>query len=531
MTDTEHVWQPEIDELARRRAQAAEMGGEERVERQHHFGKLTIRERFDAMADPGTFHEVGMTSGAASYDAEGNLVEFTPSNFLVGVAEIDGRPVVLSGDDFTVRGGSSELSIPEKRDFSEGVALELGLPHIRLVDGMGGGGSVRSMEKAGGPLIPQVKGFELVGAHLATAPSVSLALGSVAGIGAARVALSHYSVIVADTAQMMIAGPALVEQAGQPETTKEDLGHARVHTANGAIDDLAESEAEAFARARRFLSYLPRNVNHEAPRIDTGDPVDRREESLASVVPRNERRIFDMRSVIESVVDRDGGTEDGASSFFEIGKRWGRSIICGLARLDGWPVAVFAEDPKIYGGAWTAAGCQKLIRLLDLASTFHLPVVHLEDCPGFLIGKAAEDDATIRHGSRALVALAQLSTPFTTVVVRKAFGVAGAANRKPGSTHLRVSWPSGRWGSLPVQGGIEVAYKAELADLDDEAAAARIAEIRLQLDRLSSPFRSADDFSINDIIDPRETRPLLCRWANLVADARGSGPVAFGYRP
>ena len=525
---TDHVWQDEIDELARRRALAAEMGGAERVARQHEFGKLTIRERFDAFADPGTFREVGMTAGLAEYDDDGNLKDFVPSNFLVGVAEVDGQSVVLSGDDFTVRGGSSELSIPEKRDFSEGVALELALPHIRLVDGMGGGGSVKSMEKAGRPLIPQVKGFELVGAHLATAPSVSLALGSVAGIGAARVALSHYSVIVAETAQMMIAGPALVEQAGQPEVTKEDLGHARVHTANGAIDDMAESEAEAFAMAKRFLSYLPQNVSHSAPRRETGDPADRRDDELASIVPRNERRIFDMRKVVESVVDRE---QSGASTVFEIGRNWGRSIFGGLARLDGWPVVIFAEDPKIYGGAWTADGCQKLIRLLDLASTFHLPVVHLEDCPGFLIGKQAEDAATIRHGSRALLALGQLTTPFASIVIRKAFGVAGAANRKPGSTHFRWAWPSGRWGSLPVQGGIEVAYKAELAELDDAAAEARVAEIREKLDRLSNPMLSAETFDIDDIIDPRETRPTLCHWANLVAHARGTGPVAFSYRP
>ncbi|MEM7276367.1 MAG: carboxyl transferase domain-containing protein, partial [Actinomycetota bacterium] len=264
------------------------------------------------------------------------------------------------------------------------------------------------------------------------------------------------------------------------------------------------------------------------PRVESDDPVDRRDDGLASLVPRNERRVFDMRRLVDAVVDHE---PDGGSTFFEIGRGWGRSMICGLARLDGWPVAVFAEDPKIYGGAWTADGCQKLIRLLDLASTFHLPVVHLEDCPGFLIGKAAEDAATIRHGSRALVALGQLTTPFATVVVRKAFGVAGAANRKPGSTHPRWAWPSGRWGSLPVQGGIEVAYKAELASLDPDAAAARVAEIRASLDRLSDPMRSAETFDIDDLIDPRETRPLLCRWAGLVADVRGTGPVGFGYRP
>jgi len=525
---TEHVWQPEIDELANRKALAAEMGGAERVARQHEFNKLTIRERFDAFTDPGTFEEVGSTTGLATYDDDGNMTSFTPANFLVGVAKIDGRPVVVSGDDFTVRGGSSELSIGAKRNFSESIALELGLPHVRLVDGMGGGGSVKSMEKARRPLIPQAKGMDTIGAHLASAPSVSLALGSVAGIGAARVAMSHYSVIVSETAQMMIAGPALVEQAGQPAVTKEELGHARVHTGNGAIDDAADSEEEAFAMARQFLSYLPRNVFGLPPRHDPTDDPQRRDDALASIIPRNERRIYDVRHLLGSVVDQD---TEGTSSFFEIGRDWGRSIVGGLARLDGWPVAIFTEDPKIYGGAWTADSCQKLIRLLDLASVFHLPVIHLEDCPGFLIGKKAEDEATIRHGSRALIALAQLKTPFASIVIRKAFGVAGAANRKPGSTHFRSAWPSGRWGSLPVQGGIEVAYKAELAELNDEAATAKVAEIRQRLDRMSSPFLSAETFAIDDIIDPRDTRPLLCNWANLVADARRPGQEAFSYRP
>ena len=161
---------------------------------------------------------------------------------------------------------------------------------------------------------------------------------------------------------------------------------------------------------------------------------------------------------------------------------------------------------------------------------FHLPVVHLQDCPGFLIGKQAEEEMTIRHGSRALIAMAQMTTPFTCVVIRKAFGVAGAANRKPGSTHPRLAWPSGRWGSLPVQGGIEVAYRAELSALVGADHDSAVAEIRERLDRLSSPFRSADSFAIDDVIDPRETRPLLCRWANLVSPSVQPGPTAFSYR-
>ena len=514
-------WQKEVDELNHRRALADALGGEEKVARQHHFGKLTIRERLDAMIDTGSLHEIGKLAGVARYDDAGKLMAFTPSNFVFGTGKVDGRPVIVSGDDFTVRGGSADASIAGKRGQAEGLALELRLPHIRLVDGMGGGGSVKTIEQAGRTYIPQVQGWETVVAHLGVAPSVSLALGSVAGIGAARVATSHYSVIVKDTAQMMIAGPALVDWAQLGEVSKEELGASRIHTRNGAIDDEVDSEEAAFAVARRFLSYLPSSIDELPPRIPTGDPTDRREASLLELVPKEARQVYRMRRIIEAVVDRD--------SFFEIGRLWGRSIITGLARLNGIPVALFAEDPRIYGGAWTANACRKLIRLLDLASTFHLPVVHLEDCPGFLIGKESEESATIRFGSQALAALGQLSTPFCCCVIRKAFGVAGAANRKPGSYHLRFAWPSGDWGSLPIEGGIEVAYKADLEEAEDYDK--HLADIRERLNRVRSPLRSAEFFEIEDIIDPRDTRRHLVHWATLAYRSLTTGASSFTYRP
>jgi acetyl-CoA carboxylase carboxyltransferase component len=514
-------WKPEIEELRRREELARQMGGAEKVARQHQFGKLTVRERIERLADPGTFHEIGMLAGRGEYDDDGNLREFRPSNFVFGTAAVEGRPVVISGDDFTVRGGSADASIPGKRVKAEGLALELELPHVRLVDGMGGGGSVKTIEMAGRTYIPEVRSWEVVVEHLAVAPSVSLALGSVAGIGAARVATSHYSLIVRGSAQMMIAGPALVEYAGGGNVAKEDLGHARIHTTNGAIDDAVDTEAEAFARARRFLSYLPTNVNELPPRVTSDDDPDRRDESLASIVPRDPKKTYRMREVLNTVVD--------ASSFFEIGCDWGRSIITGLARFDGWPVAVFAEDVNVYGGGWTADSCRKLTRFIDLASTFHLPLLHLEDCPGFLIGKQAEQESTIRFGSQTLAALGQARVPFCCVVLRKAFGVAGAANHKPGAHGFRLAWPSGDWGSLPIEGGIEVAYKAELAGASDYAA--HLEAIKQRLNRVRSPFRSAEHFEIEEIIDPRDTRPVLCRWANLVAGSRRTGRQAFTYRP
>ena len=515
------LWASEIDELDKRLALAKEMGGAEKVARQHEFNKLTIRERIQGISDPDSFQEIGALAGVGRYDAQGELEEFTPSNFVFGTAQIDSRPVVLSGDDFTVRGGSADASIAGKRTMAEEMALELKLPHIRLVDGMGGGGSVKTIETAGRTYIPQVRGWETVVQHLGVAPSVSLALGSVAGIGAARVTTSHYSVIVRESAQMMIAGPALVDWASLGNVSKEELGHADIHTKNGSIDDAVDTEEEAFLRARQFLSYLPGHVDELPPIVDVGDDPNRIDPALDNVVPKDARRVYKMHPVINSLVDVD--------SFFEIGKDWGKSIITGLARLDGVPIALFAENPRVYGGAWTSDACKKLIRLLDLASTFHLPVVHLADCPGFLIGKRSEHEGTIRMGSQALAALGQLRTPFFCCVIRKAFGVAGAANNKPGALSTRMAWPSGDWGSLPIEGGIEVAYKAELEAAEDPEG--HLAEIKDRLNKLRSPYRSAEFFEIEDIIRPRETRSHLCRWVKLARRTLQVGTFSHTYRP
>jgi acetyl-CoA carboxylase carboxyltransferase component len=228
-----------------------------------------------------------------------------------------------------------------------------------------------------------------------------------------------------------------------------------------------------------------------------------------------------MRLLMSLVVD------DG--SLFEIGRGWGTSVIGGLARLDGIPVAVFGENPTMYGGGWTADSCRKLTRLIDLASLFKLPMIHFEDCPGFLIGKQSEQDATVRYGTEVLVALREADIPYCTVVIRKAFGIAGAANRKPGSESVRMAWPSGDWGSLPLEGGLEVAYKAELAASD--APEQLKDEITERLNRLRSPHRSAEFYEIEQIIDPRDTRPMLCDWVRLARRTLKPSAPSWGYRP
>lgn len=513
-------WEKEVSELRRRQALTQEMGGEERVSKHHSLGKLTVRERVDQLLDAGTFHEVGSTTGSATYGPDGVLTGFVPAPFIFGRGLIEGRPVVVAGDDFTVRGGSADVSGKRKQEVSEQMANELRLPIVRLIDGSGGGGSVKTYEQSGFTYVPANPAWDLVVANLATVPVVSLALGSVAGLGAARVVSSHYSMIVKGTAQMFTAGPPVVKQIGE-NLTKEELGGSSIHAKNGAVDDEVGTEAEGFARARRFLSYLPSSVHDVPPRGERSDDPSRREESLIKIVPQSRRQVYKMRSIVEAVVDK--------GSFFEIGRQHGRSSICGLARLDGWPVAVLASDPYVYGGAWTAESSLKVVRFLDFAETFHLPMVHFVDIPGFRIGLEAEQAATIRHGARALTAIYQASGPWCSILIRKAFGVAGAAMSNASRLPFRYAWPSGDWGSLPLEGGIEAAYKRDLEAADDPVKLR--AEIDERLNRVRSPFRTAEKFGIEEIIDPRDTRRILCEFANLAAPLRTPGVRATSYRP
>ncbi|MGB7906247.1 MAG: carboxyl transferase domain-containing protein, partial [Steroidobacteraceae bacterium] len=356
------TWEPELEELRHRQALAREMGGPDKIARQRAAGRLTVRERIGTLLDTGSFHEIGSITGNGTYDEAGALQSLTPTNFLFGRGRIEGRRVVVAGDDFTVRGGASDASIIEKQVAAEQMAHELRLPLIRLIEGSGGGGSVKSLEAMGYTYVPFLPGFEHMVRNLATVPVVSLGLGPIAGFGAAKVVQSHYSLLVRGQSQMFVAGPPVVAAAGQ-KLTKEELGSSRIHASNGAVDDDVGSEQEAFERARRYLSYLPSSVHELPPRLANGDDPGRREEFLVSAVPRDRREVYRMRPIIEAVVD--------TGSFFEIGRLHGRSVITGLARLDGWPVAVIASDPFVIGGLWTAASSAKLERFVNLAQTFH----------------------------------------------------------------------------------------------------------------------------------------------------------------
>ncbi|MDB5502802.1 MAG: Propionyl-CoA carboxylase [Tardiphaga sp.] len=499
------------------------MGGADKVKRQHDQGRLTVRERIDRLIDKGSFHEVGAVAGVGEYNAAGELTHLTPANCVFGRGKVEGRPVVVVGDDFTVRGGSADASISAKPLMAEEMAHDFRLPIIRVIEGSGGGGSVKTIETKGAANLPGGVGgtrwYWYTTANLAQVPVVGLGLGSVAGLGAARLAASHYSVMTKNSA-MFVAGPPVVARIGAT-LDKKALGGADIQTRAGGVDHAVETEEEAFACARRFLSYLPSSVYGLPPTTVCRDDPERAEEFLLKAVPRDRKQVYKMRPIIDAVVDR--------GSFFEMAANFGRPIITGFARLEGRAVLVLASDPFHYGGSWTADACQKVVRFVDLAETFHLPVVYLMDCPGFMIGLEAEKAATIRHGVRAMAAVNQTTVPWCTIIIRNAFGVAGVVHQPANRFSMRYAWPSAYWGSLPLEGGIEAAYRADIEGAEDPVAKQQ--EIEDRLNKLRSPFRSAEKFWVEEVINPTKTRSLLCEFARLAEPLRMAGPTRLAMRP
>jgi acetyl/propionyl-CoA carboxylase alpha subunit/acetyl-CoA carboxylase carboxyltransferase component len=525
------------------------------VVRQRNRGKYTCRERIAMLLDEGSFREVGSVAGFASYGDDGSITAFTPANHVGGWGAIEGRPAIVCADDFTSRGGHSDGAIGAKAMYLDRLSLEMQIPSVRLLDGSSGGGSVASMvpeqrtggeataqESAGaisagkprvagggGSFLPGHLGSTEYTEQLATVPVINVLLGSVVGIGAAKAVLGHFSVMVRDIAQLFVAGPPVVAHAVGYEISKEKLGGWHVHCRNGSVDNLAETEEEAIAMTKRFLSYLPTNV-HEVPPVSVpaaDDPAERREEELFTLIPRKRTTTFDMRRAIALMADRD--------SFFEIGSLWGTDQIVGFARFNGHPVGVIASDSRhVNGGALTADGCDKLRRHLDVCDTFHVPVLSLVDNPGFAVGLEHETTGTIRKGGEWMIAFAQVQVPIFTVIMRRSFGVAGNNWATPRSTpSVRVVWPAADVGGIPPEGGIEAAYKRQLAEAADPVAFR--AELNARIESVRGPLGPLSKFQMEEMIDPRDTRRYVCEWVEtayrIVAQPSRLGPRAIQFRP
>ena len=383
------------------------------------------------------------------------------------------------------------------------MAENLKIPLVNLVDGSGGGGSVKSLETMGATYVPANPGFEKIVRLMSMVPVIGACMGSVAGLGSARVVASHFSIMVKGTSQMFVAGPPIVERAFGKKIEKEELGGSHIHTKTaGVVDNEASNEEEAIEQIKTFLSFMPQNVWEVPIKKDCTDPVDRKEEDLISIIPKDRKTPYEVHHILEMILDKE--------SFFEIGNGYGRSLVIGLGRLDGFSVGILANNCNFDGGAVTAKAAEKMTRFVDLCDTFNIPVVNFVDNPGFLIGLQAEESGVIRSGVRALFSVFQATTPWISIITRRVFGVAGAGHANTDGLNLRYAWPSGDWGSLPIEGGVMAAYKRDIQSSPDPAA--RQKEIEDSLNHVRSPFRTAEMFGIEEIIDPRETRPILCDW-------------------
>lgn len=513
-------WAPELAELRQRRDLAERMGGAESVARQHARGRLTVRERIAGLVDPGSFQEIGKLTGSGHY-VDGRLQGVTPAPYVSGLARIDGRPVAVGGEDFTVRAGSSWGGQRRKGGqggFSDDLAFNYRIPLVNLIDGSGG--TVTATRDRKLSLLPGATGdMEVSYALLGQVPVVSAVLGSAAGGPAIRAVLSHWSVMIRGASHVFASGPAVVERSIGQKLDKEALGGAAVSVdAAGTIHDTAPDERTAFEMVRRYLSYMPRNVWEAPPEIACADPVDRRDPGLATIVPRNRRSPYDMRALIRMIVDVD--------SMFEIQATYGRALITCLARMNGKVVGVIANNPMVNGGAVDHKAARKQTRFIELCDMFHIPMVFLVDVPGVMVGRDAELAGTLREGARGLLAKFHASVPVVSVIVRKCYGMAGSAALDKTGLRLRLAWPSAEWGSLPIEGGVAVAYKRDVLAAADPKA--REAEIEAELRAYASPFRTAEVYGIEDIIDPRETRPLLCGFLDA---SRGAILTKLGPKP
>ncbi len=498
-------WEEEVEGLRARREAAEQHGGSEAVTKQHARGRLTVRERVTALVDEGSFREHAGITGLGEEDDQGRLKSFVPAGVIVGTGRLDGRPVVVCGDDFTVAGASYSAAGMKKGVYADELAAERRLPMVRLLEG--GGARISGLGQRGRSgydlTQPSVANVAMV-RTLQEVPVVCAALGPVAGFPAARLVTSHLSIMTKHTSQVLIGGPALVERATGEKLTKEELGGPQVALRSGVVDNLAEDEDDVWRQVRRFLSYLPSHVGAPPEIQPTEDPVERREEALLEIIPRERRRAYKMRKLLDLVVDR--------GSFFEMAPLFGRSQITGLARLGGRPVGVHANDPVHQGGAMTAQGARKVRRFVELCDQFNLPVIALVDEPGFLIGSESERAGTIRFGVEALVAAMQSRVPWASVIVRKSFGVAAGVHLGPGSTTF--AWPSAEFGAMPIEGGVALAYRKEISEAPDPEARRR--QLEDELAQAQSVFPRAEEFGVHDLIDPRETRPALCGWLDEV---------------
>lgn len=516
-------WQPTLDRITQIQKISRRPNVESRgYQNQLRYGKLWVRDRIELLADPESFKEIGTITGTPKFNPplSNNLESFVPTNYVAGLATIQKRKVVIAADDFTIRAGHADGALFGKSNYIEQLAQSLYIPIIRLIDGSSGGGSVAVYRDYGGTYVPPSTGagWQVMIDSMSLIPVVGAVLGSTVGIGAAKVSCTHFSIICADIGSLFNAGPIVVEKAGIEEgLTNADLGGPGVVCVNGAIDNVGKTEKDCYEQIKMFLSYLPSSVVDMPPvheyKRSSAEAAAKRAAALDSAIPTSRTRGYAIYPIIKNLFDED--------SFFEIGPLWGSPAIVGFARLRGYSVGVLAfnaESPTL--GALTVQASKKLQRHVELCSLFGIPIVQLVDMPGFTIGSQAEREGTMRAGVDVIKAYYACTVPIFNVLIRKVYGVAGAFLVDTKLPHYRVAWPSGEWGSLPLEGGVEAAFAHDLKQAflkgGQEGYNQLLASLMAEFRVLSDPLRTATYFQIEEIVRPSATRDIIAEWVTMM---------------
>ena len=483
-----------VEDLQRRRAKAMEMGGPEKVARQHERGKLTCRERIDRLFDKGAFLEFGIhaTHQSSSPQMEGKV---TPADGLVtGTGKIDGRWVAAGAYDFTVLGGSIGQVNETKMKRLRELALRERIPIVWLIDSAGArihetSGFAAGFAATGGLFFEQVILSGVV-------PQVCAMVGPGAAGTAYIPGLADFVPMVKGTSSMALAGPPLVKAVTGEEITEEDLGGSKVHTEVSGVADLEVADDEECLRViREYLSYFPSSCDERPPVQECTDPIDRMDDELLAIVPDNPRKPYNMYKVIEKIVDH--------GRIFDIKPKWARTMITCLARIGGRAVGIVANQPNAMAGIIDVNSADKAARFVSLCDAFNIPLVFLMDVPGFMVGSKVEREGIIRHGAKMLHMVAAATVPKCTIVIRKAYGagyyvMCGAAYEPD----LLVAWPTAEISVMGPEGMVNILARRDLADADDATKQAMVDQIRDMI----NPYLSAGAAFIDDVIDPRETR-------------------------
>jgi acetyl-CoA carboxylase carboxyltransferase component len=501
-----------VEDLHDRRERAKLGGGEEKIAVQHERGKLTARERIDLLVDEGTFVEIGIHGGPHFSQRAMEGREAPADGVITGWGNVEGRPCCIAAYDFTVMAGSMGVTGEQKVGRLREMALQKRMPLIWLLDSAG----ARIQEASGSIFAGSGHLFREEVTMSGVVPLVAAMMGPCAAGTAYVPGLSDFVPMVVGQGAMALAGPHLTKAVTGEDISMEDLGGAKVHCRKSGVGDLeVKDDAECIDVVKRYLSYFPSNCEEPPPLRDASDPEDRMSEKLLDIVPESSRQPYDMYDVIREIVD------DG--EIFDIKPKFARTIITCLARFGGRPAGIVANQPKHLGGILENDSADKAARFINLCDAFNIPLVFLQDVPGFMVGSKVEHAGIIRHGAKMLYAVSRATVPKVTVIVRKAYGagyyvMCGRAYEPD----LIVAWPSAEISVMGPEGAVNIIGRSaiEASDDPDGTREQMLAEIKKSID----PYIAAKNDLVDDIIDPRETRPTIVRGLRMAKDKRIQRP-------